>query len=133
MDGEMTEIVLGLAALVLLILISVVVILVMRYLRAADRGFGQPRTLDWPTTDWDALSDVDYWAELAADKPLSTTAQPAGQPSSIRPSVPGSAKERRLLPPGDHDPLTSPAFPGTVQQAAPKPSARPRGGERPDR
>ena len=29
-------------------------------------------------TDWDSLSDVDYWAELASDKPLTTTAQPAG-------------------------------------------------------
>ena len=27
--------------------------------------------------DWDSLSDVDYWAELASDKPLTTTAQPA--------------------------------------------------------
>ena len=25
--------------------------------------------------DWDSLSDVDYWAELASDKPLTTTAQ----------------------------------------------------------
>jgi hypothetical protein len=29
-------------------------------------------------TDWDSLSDVDYWAELASNKPLTTTAQPAG-------------------------------------------------------
>jgi hypothetical protein len=32
---------------------------------------------DWPSTEWDKLSDVDYWAELASDKPLTTTAQPA--------------------------------------------------------
>jgi len=41
---------------------------------------------DWPSTEWDKLSDVDYWAELASDKPLTTTAQAAaparpGQPS----------------------------------------------------
>lgn len=35
---------------------------------------------DWPTTEWDELSDVDYWAELASDKPL-TPAVPAGDAS----------------------------------------------------
>ena len=39
---------------------------------AAARGAGGAGT------DWDSLSDVDYWAELASDKPLTTTAQPAG-------------------------------------------------------
>ena len=34
---------------------------------------------DWPSTEWDELSDVDYWAELASDKPF-TSAAPA--PSS---------------------------------------------------
>ena len=29
--------------------------------------------------DWDSMSDIDYWTELASDKPLTTTAQPAGQ------------------------------------------------------
>ena len=27
---------------------------------------------DWPGSEWDELSDVDYWAELAADKPFSS-------------------------------------------------------------
>jgi hypothetical protein len=35
---------------------------------------------DWPSTEWDKLSDVDYWAELASDKPLTTTAQLAAAP-----------------------------------------------------
>jgi hypothetical protein len=26
---------------------------------------------DWPSNEWDELSDVDYWAELASDKPFS--------------------------------------------------------------
>jgi hypothetical protein len=38
---------------------------------------------DWPTNEWDELSDVDYWAELASDKPL-TTAAPSGQGSRAR-------------------------------------------------
>jgi hypothetical protein len=32
---------------------------------------------DWPSTEWDKLSDEQYWAELSSDKPLSNTAQPA--------------------------------------------------------
>jgi hypothetical protein len=39
---------------------------------------------DWPSTEWDKLSDVDYWAELTSDKPLTTTAQPAGPARSAR-------------------------------------------------
>jgi hypothetical protein len=37
---------------------------------------------DWPSNEWDELSDVDYWAELAADKPLTapTPAEQAGRP-----------------------------------------------------
>ncbi len=35
---------------------------------------------DWPSNEWDELSDVDYWAELASDRPL-TTASP-GEPSA---------------------------------------------------
>ena len=27
---------------------------------------------DWPSNEWDELSDVDYWAELASDRPLTT-------------------------------------------------------------
>ena len=38
---------------------------------------------DWPSNEWDELSDVDYWAELAADKPL-TTPTPAEHPGRPR-------------------------------------------------
>src|SRR6266516_4486378 len=31
---------------------------------------------DWPSTEWDKLSDEQYWAEVSADKPLSTMARP---------------------------------------------------------
>ncbi len=37
---------------------------------------------EWDSSEWDKLSDVDYWAELASDKPLTTTAQPAAQPAA---------------------------------------------------
>jgi hypothetical protein len=32
---------------------------------------------NWPSTEWDELSDVDYWAELASDKPLTGPSQTA--------------------------------------------------------
>jgi hypothetical protein len=34
---------------------------------------------DWPSSDWDKLSDEQYWAELSADKPLSSMARPAAK------------------------------------------------------
>jgi hypothetical protein len=42
---------------------------------------------EWPSTEWDELSDVDYWAELASEKPLTTTVQavtPAERPERDR-------------------------------------------------
>ncbi len=47
---------------------------------ASARG-GRGKSDDMSGKDWDSLSDVDYWAELASDKPLTTTAQPAAQPA----------------------------------------------------
>ncbi len=32
---------------------------------------------DWPSTEWDQLSDEQYWAEVSADKPLSAMARPS--------------------------------------------------------
>ena len=62
---------------------------------------------DWPSSDWDGVSDEQYWAELAADKP------PAAPASSVKsPSLKSSE------PASDDDPLTSPSFPrksGTAQ------------------
>jgi len=39
---------------------------------------------DWPSNEWDELSDVDYWAELASDKPLTTTPPDEQAGRSIR-------------------------------------------------
>lgn len=47
---------------------------------------------EWDSSDWDKLSDVDYWAELASDKPLTTTAQPA---ASARPARPAQRSAQR--------------------------------------
>ncbi|MEP7026486.1 MAG: hypothetical protein ABJB47_22335, partial [Actinomycetota bacterium] len=44
---------------------------------------------DWPSTEWDDLSDADYWKEVASDKPLMTTARTA---------QPESRPDREVLP-----------------------------------
>ena len=45
---------------------------------------------DWPSTEWDKLSDEQYWAELSADSPLATTAR-AAHPSTPAPAKPAPA------------------------------------------
>jgi hypothetical protein len=39
---------------------------------------------EWDSSEWEKLSDVDYWAELAAQKPLTTT---TAQPAAPRPAT----------------------------------------------
>jgi hypothetical protein len=48
---------------------------------------------EWDSSEWEKLSDVDYWAELTSDKPLTTTAQPAAAPAA--PARPGRPAEDR--------------------------------------
>jgi hypothetical protein len=110
---------------------------------------------DWPSTEWDKLSDVEYWAELSADKPLATTArtaQPAGpakpaadtaraaRPASGRPAAPpapvdypdgtvggGRPAQRRQSPPARPQSTRPPAGrePGPQRSAAQPASAQP--------
>lgn len=63
---------------------------------------------DWPSNEWDELSDVDFWAELASDKPFNAneTAEP-------------TRTERRV--------------PRAGRDAAPDRDARPERSARPDR
>ncbi len=78
---------------------------------------------DWPSTEWDQLSDEQYWAELSADKPLSTTARSAqsnGAQSSSAQSSSARASSARASG-------SAAAKPG--RSAA----ARPAGTPRPDR
>ena len=58
---------------------------------------------DWPSTDWDKLTDEQYWEQLSSDKPLATTARstpPAGKPT---PATAGNGQSRpaavRATPP----------------------------------
>lgn len=70
---------------------------------------------DWPSNEWDELSDVDYWAELASDRPLTPNtarpAKPAGRPSRSAPrrdldardAEPGPTRSSRHGGTGEHE------------------------------
>ena len=60
---------------------------------------------DWPSTEWDQLSDEQYWAELSADKPLAAMAKPSRPASNSGAKAPvnGSAK-RAAEPPAAREP-----------------------------
>ena len=68
---------------------------------------------DWPSTDWDDLSDADYWKEVASDKPL-VTRTPEGRPDVEDPAR-GPASSRRPARPAP-EPQT------VVQQRSPRPA-----------
>ena len=58
---------------------------------------------DWPSTEWDKLSDEQYWAELSADKPLSTTARSAQSNGSAAKPARGPAARPTGTPRPDRD------------------------------
>jgi hypothetical protein len=64
--------------------------------RSRQRG-KRDDTDDWPSSEWDKLSDEQYWAELSADKPLATMARPAQSASNAKtfPAEPAAAKPPR--------------------------------------
>jgi hypothetical protein len=58
--------------------------------KGQNAGKGRSRQLrkrdddDWPSMDWDKLTDEQYWAQLSSDKPLAAAARapwPAGEPT----------------------------------------------------
>jgi hypothetical protein len=63
-----------------------------RQSRSSKRGDDD----DWPSTEWDKLSDEQYWAELSADKPLATTARTA-QPAAAK-AAPAPPKPQPVQP-----------------------------------
>ena len=58
----------------------------------AARPARQAEPASQVTASWDAMSDVDYWAELAADKPLTTS------PTTAGPTAAGPAPAARRGP-----------------------------------
>ena len=62
----------------------------------SGRGRRSEDSSEWDSSEWEKLSDVDYWAELASDKPLTTTAQPAApQPAAPYSAAPRNGAQRR--------------------------------------
>ncbi|HEX4660816.1 MAG TPA: hypothetical protein VH307_25775 [Streptosporangiaceae bacterium] len=74
---------------------------------------------EWDSSEWEKLSDVDYWAELAADKPLTTTAQPAAQarPAPDRDTQALARRGPAAGPPPRQDPATGLPVRGRPQGA----------------
>ena len=79
---------------------------------------------DWPSTEWDKLSDEQYWAELSADKPLATTARSA-QPSTPVPATP--AKPARAATPPQASVRAERPAAARRQPSGPAPAGRRRG------
>jgi len=48
---------------------------------------------DWPSTEYDKLSDADYWKEVASDRPLVTTARAAQPAQDSRPAAQGQDRD----------------------------------------
>lgn len=53
---------------------------------------------DWPSTEWDKLSDEQYWAELSADKPVSSMNSPPPGSTSKPARVKNPAPAKNLPP-----------------------------------
>ena len=102
---------------------------------------------DWPSTEWDKLSDEQYWAELSADKPLATTARTAqsSRPAAAKPSrgqparpaaTPRPDRDRAAADPGRRRGRNRAGQDDATQQLdarqTSRSGARPRGAQVPD-
>ena len=79
---------------------------------------------DWPSSEWDKLSDEQYWAELSADKPLSTMARPPSRPASNAVAVGAPANGSATAKPAARDPR--PARPPAPEERRDLPSRKER-------
>ena len=74
---------------------------------------------DWPSSEWDKLSDEQYWAELSADKPLSTMARPSRPASDAAAKVPANGSAKAKPAPRDSRPARPPAPDRDLQRDLP--------------
>src|SRR5690348_6901383 len=72
---------------------------------------------DWPSSEWDKLSDEQYWAELSADKLLSAMARPSRPASDAAAKAPanGTAAKAKAAP-RDSRPARPPASDRDLQR-----------------
>src|SRR6266545_5799710 len=85
---------------------------------------------DWPRTEWDKLSDADYWKEVASDRPLVTTARGVPPPAGAGRgtdflSAPAVARDQERIRPEPARPSPSRLEPGRPDFGGP-------GSRRPD-
>ena len=64
---------------------------------------------DWPSSEWDKLSDEQYWAELSADKPLATMARPSKPASDAAAKTPANSSAKAKPAARDPRPARPPA------------------------
>jgi hypothetical protein len=74
---------------------------------------------DWPSSEWDKLSDEQYWAELSADKPLSTMARPSRPASDAAAMAPANGSAKAKPAPRDSRPARPPASDRDLQRDLP--------------
>ena len=87
---------------------------------------------DWPSTEWDKLSDEQYWAELSADKPLSSMARSAKTPNGTAKAngsqaKPAARETRPARPPAPERDLPNRTEPGRPEPRRPEPRRTERG------
>jgi hypothetical protein len=74
---------------------------------------------DWPSSEWDKLSDEQYWAELSADKPLSTMARPSRPASDAAAKTPANGSATAKPAARDSRPARPPAPDRDLQRDLP--------------
>jgi hypothetical protein len=77
--------------------------------KSKSRQRGKRDDDDWPSSEWDKLSDEQYWAELSADKPLSTMARPSRPASNAAAKAPANGGTKAKPAPRDSRPARPPA------------------------
>jgi hypothetical protein len=85
---------------------------------------------DWPSTEWDKLSDEQYWAEVSADKPLSSM-NPPPEATGPMPAPVTKPAPARNLPARAGQPDAAAAETRAVKPAAAPLPAREPGRDRP--
>jgi hypothetical protein len=78
---------------------------------------------DWPSSEWDKLSDEQYWAELSADKPLSSMARPS-RPARSAAKAPANGSAQAKPAVRDSRPARPPASDRDMQRDLPSRNER---------
>jgi hypothetical protein len=85
--------------------------------QSAPKGRSRKRDDDdWPSMEWDKLTDEQYWAQLSSDKPLAATARSAPPAGEARPAASKNGQAR----PAAREPKPAP----TAQPTAPHARSR---------